>query len=292
MVYFNTTDADIKSAHTTSRRKRALHATATGFSLALTPVAPFMAIPSAIGAYKTHKHHKAKRLLEAQHPELTQPSNNDKFNANVRHVTRHFSRGSIGLVSASVLSPMLPHMVLPAGINVYILHKAEKDRKQLAAQMVGRGFRVRKRDVARGLTRVMIEKAIIIPITLGHDDLLLAFPTAAFSDGGMLHESLLRVDGIQEFNEAVNAPVEQLQEVLGIQTAEERLEAVQNYNADTGGWHEDAGMVASNVVIAGSAAAAVEWVVDRPLEYRDGKLQEILPSEKHGPGVRVAEVKG
>ncbi|KAL1610486.1 hypothetical protein SLS60_002154 [Paraconiothyrium brasiliense] len=285
------TEADARAAHTRSRRHRALHATATGFSLALTPVAPFMAIPSVVGAYKTHKHHKAKRLLEAQHPEVTQKTNDDTFNANVRQVMRHYSRGSIGLVSASVLAPVLPHMVLPAGMNVYILHRAEKDRKELAQQMHSKGFRVRKRDLARGLTRVVIEKAILIPMTLGHDDLLIAFPAAAFSDGGLLHADLLNVEGIHEFNEAVNAPVEQIQEALGIQTSEERLEDVQHFNPDTGGWHEDAGVVASNVVIAGSAAAAVEWVVDRPLEYKDGKIQQIAMEEKEGAVERAAEIR-
>ncbi|KAJ4349629.1 uncharacterized protein N0V89_008245 [Didymosphaeria variabile] len=234
-----------------------------------------MAIPSAIGAYKTHKHHKAKRLLEAQHPGLMQKTNDDTFNANVRQVMRHYSRGSIGLISASVLAPVLPHMVLPAGINVYILHRAGKDREELAQQMHSKGFRVRKRDLARGLARVVIEKAILIPMTLGHDDLLIAFPAAAISDSGLLHADLLNVDGIHEFNEAVNEPVEQIQEALGIQTAEERLENVQHLSPDTGGWHENAGVLASNVVIAGSAAAAVEWVVDRPLEYRDEKIRKI-----------------
>ncbi|KAJ4290968.1 hypothetical protein N0V90_010164 [Kalmusia sp. IMI 367209] len=260
-------DPNIQAAYSKSRHKRAFGAAVTGFSALLTPVMPIMAVPTVVAAYKTHKHHKNKRLLESEHPELKKPSDQDKFNANVRQVTRHISRGSIGLVSASVLAPVLPHIVLPAGINVYILHRAEKDRKELAQQMNGRGLRIRKRDVARGLGRVMLEKSDSHPDHAG--------------DTGLLHEALVDTSGIQDFNEVVNAPVEAIQEALGIETAEERLEDIQNYNLDAGGWHEDAGLLASNVVITGSAAAAVEWVVDRPLEYRDGKLQELPPGENY-----------
>jgi hypothetical protein len=266
----------IQAQHSKAKTKRAVHAASTGFSLALTPILPFMAVPAGYSAYKTYKHHKRIHSLQ---PSLPAPDlQTHTFNADVRQVTRHFSRGSLGLIIAGALAPVLPHMLVPAGINVYILHRAEKDRKELAKVMEEKGCRVRKRDVARGISRVVIEKAIIIPITLGHEDFLLAVPSALFDPSSSLltgHEALVEIPGIHQVNEVVNAPVEAVQEALGIPTAEERWDDVANYNVDTGGWHESAEVIVTDIVIAGSTAAAVEYAIDRPLEPRGGRIQSV-----------------
>lgn len=272
-------DHTLQASYSKEKRKRAFGIAATVTSGIATTVVPIMAIPTAFAAYKTYKYNKTKRALEASHPELTETSATESFNSNVRQVTRHFSRGSIGLIFASAMTPVLPHFLLPAGVNVYILHRAEKDRKQLESQMHKHGFRVRKRDVARGVSQVVLEKAILIPITLGHDDLLLAFPSTALNDAGFLHKGLLEAGPIGAINDAINAPVEMVQEALDIETSGDRLEAVQNYDIDSGGWHQDVPVVALNVTIGGSTAAAVDCFVDRPLEYKDGKLH-MIPEEK------------
>jgi hypothetical protein len=164
-------------------------------------------------------------------------------------------------------------MLVPGAVNVYLLHRAEKERRELAQFMQEKkGCRVRKRDVARGVARVIIEKAIIVPITLGHDDFVLAIPSAFIEPSSSLlagHGALVDIPVIHEINEVVNKPVEAVQEALGIQTADERLKDV----VDAGGWHESPAALVTDVVIAGSTAAVVEYVVDRPLEGRDGKLR-------------------
>ena len=272
----NVDTTDVKSQHSKAKTKRAVHAASTGFSLALTPVLPFMAVPAGFSAYKTYKHNKRLHTLQNSLP--APDSQTQNFNADVRKVTRHLSRGSLGLLIASALAPVLPHMLAPAGINVYILHRAEKDRKELAKFMEEKGCRVRRRDVARGISRVVIEKAIIIPITLGHDDFLLAVPSALFDSSSSLltgHEALVEIPGIHEINEAVNAPVEEVQEALGVPTAEERWDDVANFNVDAGGWNESPEVIVTDVLFAGTAAAAVEYAIDRPLEHKDGKIQSV-----------------
>lgn len=254
-----------------------------GISLALTPVLPFMAIPSAIGAYKTHKYNKAKELIESQHPEVTRSPDDEIFNANVRKVARHYSRGSIGLSFSTALAPFLPHMVLPAGVSAYVLHKAEKDRQQLSQQMVANGFRIRKRDVTAAMAQVVLEKMILIPITLGHDDLVLAFSQTAISQLGELHQSLIDIPVIHQVNELVNAPVERVQESLHIETSVERLEIRDSAGVNIGGWQDPPGILARNVLIGGGVAASVDWVTCRPLEYKDGRLYEIPPNKVQSP---------
>ncbi|PSN71222.1 hypothetical protein BS50DRAFT_673835 [Corynespora cassiicola Philippines] len=269
----------------TAKRKRNFAATGAVLSTALATVAPIMALPAGYAAYKTYKHHRNKRSIEEEHPELVDTSNVDKFNANVRQVTRHFSRGFIGLSIAGSLSPVLPHMVLPAGMNVYILHRAEKDRKDLVQQMEAMqqngtvGLRIRKRDVARGVARVTCEKMVLVPMTLGHDDLVLAFPMMESATEGLMHAELVATEGFHEFNELANAPVAETQEELGILTSEQRLEIIEDYGVDIGGWNEAPAVVAENVVIAGTAAAAVEYAIDRPMELKNGKLQDIDESQ-------------
>jgi hypothetical protein len=262
-----------------AKTHRGWHAASTSLSLALTPVLPFMAVPAGISAYKTYKHHKTHKALQPTlqaSPQHASAQQVQQFNGDVRRITRHYSRGSLGFVIASALAPVLPHMVVPGALNVYILRRAEKDRRELAQFMQSKGCRVRKRDVARGITRVVIEKAILVPITLGHDDFLLAVPSAVIDPSSSLltgHESLVTLPGIHEINEAVNAPVEAVQEALGIPTAEERWEDVVNYNVDAGGWHESPEVIVTDILFAGTTAAAVEYVVDRPLEGRDGEIR-------------------
>jgi len=166
-------------------------------------------------------------------------------------------------------------MVLPAGMNLYLFHKAKEDWKELSAQMKKKGATVRKRDVVRGIGRALVEKAILVPITLGHDDFLLAVPQGSGMTLLAEHKALLDVPGIGEANKLIQAPVEGFQHELHIQTSDERLADIAQGKVDIGGWSAPAKDIAANVGIAGTVAAATEYIVDRPLEYKEGKLQSV-----------------
>lgn len=197
------------------------------------------------------------------------------INSDVRQVTRHFIRSTVGGTLAASMSHVLPHMVLPAGINVYLFKKAKDEWRRLHEYMKERRATVRKRDVARGVGRALVEKAILVPITLGHDDLLLAVPQGSLSTALMAHEALLTVPGIDEANKLIQALVEIFQQDHDIPTADERLYDMKQDIVDMGGWNAPAKDLAANVGITGSIAATTDYVLDRPLEYREGRLRSL-----------------
>ncbi|KAK7180507.1 hypothetical protein DPSP01_006114 [Paraphaeosphaeria sporulosa] len=221
---------------------------------------------------KAKKHHREK---EARKQNALTAAETQSINSDVRQVTRHFTRSTVGGTLAASLSHVLPHMVLPAGMNVYLFKRAKDDWRKLNAYMKEKGATVRKRDVARGIGRALVEKAILVPITLGHDDFLLAVPQGTMSTAVAAHAALLEVPGIGEANKLIQAPVEIFQQDHHIPTADERLEDMKQGLVDMGGWNAPAKDLAANVGIAGTLAAATEYLVDRPLEYREGKLQSV-----------------
>ncbi|CAI6338357.1 unnamed protein product [Periconia digitata] len=225
----------------------------------------------AVRKVRKHHHEKEARKYSSQ---LT-AAETQSVNADVRQVTRHFTRSIAGEAIAGPLSFVLPHMTLPAGINLYIFRKARQDWKQLSAHMRAKGATVRKRDVARGIGRALVEKAVLVPITLGHDDFLLAVPQGEGSSLLEGHEALLNVPLIGGVNSLVQAPVEGFQHELGIQTSEERVAGEAHGVVDIGGWSAPAKDIAADVGIVGTVAAATEYVIDRPLEYREGRLQSV-----------------
>ncbi|KAF2437545.1 hypothetical protein P171DRAFT_491886 [Karstenula rhodostoma CBS 690.94] len=149
-------------------------------------------------------------------------------------------------------------MVLPAGMNLYLFKKAKDDWRTLNAYMKEKGATVRKRDVARGIGRALVEKAMLVPITLGHDDFLLAMPQGSMTTALAGHQALLEVPGIGEANKLIQAPVEIFQQDHHILTSDERLEAISRGMVDMGGWDAPAKDIAANVGIAGTIAAATE----------------------------------
>lgn len=221
---------------------------------------------------KAKKHHREK---EARKQYALSAAETQSINSDVRQVTRHFTRSTVGGTLAASLSHVLPHMVLPAGMNVYLFKKAKDDWRILNAHMEEMGATVRKRDLVRGVGRALVEKAILVSITLGHDDFLLAVPQGSMTMALAAHEALLEVPGIGEANKLIQAPVEIFQQDHQIPTSDERLEDVKHGLVDLGGWNAPAKEIAVNMGIAGTIAAATEYVVDRPLEYREGKLQSV-----------------
>ncbi|KAF2734230.1 hypothetical protein EJ04DRAFT_512608 [Polyplosphaeria fusca] len=198
----------------------------------------------------------------------------DHFNKSYRQVKRRQARGVLGATTSTLMTPVLPYMAAPAGVAVYAVHKADKARDQLAEQEK-LGFRPRKRDALRAVTQAGVEKMILIPLTLGHDEWVLgahALGASYDASATVAHEALTHVPILGDINEAVNIPMDAIQGEVGLENAGERIQDIAQTGVDAGGWH-DAGMDPGAFVAAGATAAAVEYVVDRPFAYPDERKQ-------------------
>lgn len=206
------------------------------------------------------------------------PDDVERFNSAYRQVIRRRARGAIGATVSGFLTPALPYMAIPAGVGIYAVDKADDAREALRA-LEAQGFKPRKRDLIRGTLRATAEKAILTPLTLGHDEILLA------GYGGVVDynvDDIARdhwivaegIEGTSDINHGVNAPINGAQELFHVEGGNERLAEIQATGVDSGGWHEAPATVAANVVGVGAVAGAVEYAVDRPFGYRDDQAKE------------------
>ncbi|KAI9690657.1 MAG: hypothetical protein M1820_009937 [Bogoriella megaspora] len=213
---------------------------------------------------------------------LTQEEFNKYYRQNVRQQTR----GVLGLGISGAMATVLPYMALPTAAAGYSVYRADKARDKLA-EYEKLGFKTRKRDVVSGLSRGAAEKLALSFLLMGHDDLLLLNQTYGAEHLTEAHSELLQAGPIGDINEAINEPVQDVQQEYGVATAEERLGWFPYGGEAVAGWH---GMnVAEDVVAAGVTAAAVEFAVNRPFsalerpppQMRSGTYGQQAPKHAH-----------
>jgi hypothetical protein len=200
------------------------------------------------------------------------PESQISFNTAYRQVIRRRTRSILGLTTSTLLTPLLPYMLIPALIAARSIRKANAARRELAT-MEAQGYRRRKRDILRGIVHASVERAILLPLTMGHDEVALAgMAVGASYDTSFIvaHEALTHVPVLGDFNELVNIPVDGVQEEVGLEGADQRLDDVAMTGLDYGGWH-DGGLDPGSFVAAGATAAVVEYVVDGPFAYQDAR---------------------
>lgn len=192
----------------------------------------------------------------------------EDFNKYYRQNVRQHTRGILGVGLSGAMTPVLPYMALPTGVAVYSVHQADKVRDKLA-ELEKHGYRTRRRDVLRGITRGAAEKLTLTFLLLGHDDMLLLDKSYGLEELTAAHCEIMHDENgvptaMGEINSGLQVPVESVQEEFDVPTAGDRVDWFEHGGETVSGWHGF--NVAEDVVAAGATAAAVEYAVNRPIQ--------------------------
>ncbi|KAI9806624.1 MAG: hypothetical protein M1825_006081 [Sarcosagium campestre] len=186
-----------------------------------------------------------------------------------RSAVRNVAMGSVGLTANAALSTVLPWFIIPTALSLGLLirdgKRLSRQRRTLAAQ----GLRLKRRDISRAVVEALAIKGVVMFVTLGHDDILALSHSAAnqlfehgivgagteIVDWGFADAD--RTDGqfLHLTTEAPGAPIASLQEGLGLDT-------VANVAQPGHGWQAGTAELAQQVVVVGTAQAAVEKIID------------------------------
>ena len=156
-----------------------------------------------------------------------------------RHLIRIVTRNSLGLATTSILSGVAPELLLAAAINSYCLTRGAAELQKHRAYLHSHGLNVRKRDISLAVAEGLFVKLAVIVITINHDDFLVFTDTfaAPLADNvEHLHEGVLASFPLASHTaEAFEAPIQKLQQALGITTMTQRAAMVADGGSVTGG---------------------------------------------------------
>ncbi|KAF2010048.1 hypothetical protein BU24DRAFT_428076 [Aaosphaeria arxii CBS 175.79] len=231
-------------------------------------------------------------------PQNLTPQQIADFNRLYRQVVRRTTRNSLGVATSTSMATVFPYMLGPAAASGYGLYKARKARHDLE-ELEKLGFKIRKRDLANGVAVGALQKLPLTFLLWGHDEVLFAlgslveeFPGSESLLSGAIdtvnaHTEALDVPVLGDLNGLAEVPVDAVHDMLGIDGAQERIDAIEAGGEDTGGWHDSAGHIAQDVFLVAPVAAVVDQVADYPAERYDrrrvGQMPGSYPSGEQTP---------
>ncbi|KAH0365199.1 hypothetical protein KCU65_g6277, partial [Aureobasidium melanogenum] len=161
-----------------------------------------------------------------------------------RHRIRVVTRNSLGLTVNLGLASVAPQMLIAAAINGFCL---------------GNELRVQKRDVIVAVVEGIAVKLIFLAITLNNDDFLVLTHEFVSAHSEHIAPILQSIPGFSQAHQAFMAPIEKIQEMLGLPSMAQR--AVEFGSG--GGWYDPADVVLKNMFLVGAVQVAMETAIDQ-----------------------------
>jgi hypothetical protein len=84
----------------------------------------------------------------------------------------NISKASTGLVTASTIGLVIPHLLLGIPINIYKLFKGFGALRKVKREAKRNNIRLRKRDACKGAFKGVLKKLGKTAVTIGHDDFM------------------------------------------------------------------------------------------------------------------------
>ncbi|KAG9959463.1 hypothetical protein KCU61_g7427, partial [Aureobasidium melanogenum] len=158
-----------------------------------------------------------------------------------RHRIRVVTRNSLGLTVNLGLASVAPQMLIAAAINGFCL-----------------GI-VQKRDIIVAVVEGIAVKLIFLAITLNNDDFLVLTHEFVSAHSEHIAPILKSIPGFSQAHQAFMAPIEKIQEMLGLPSMAQR--AVEFGSG--GGWYDPADVVLKNMFLVGAVQVAMETAIDQ-----------------------------
>ncbi|KAG9893006.1 hypothetical protein KCU94_g13238, partial [Aureobasidium melanogenum] len=187
-----------------------------------------------------------------------------------RHRIRVVTRNSLGLTVNLGLASVAPQMLIAAAINGFCL--------------------VQKRDVIVAVVEGIAVKLVFLAITLNNDDFLVLTHEFVSAHSEHIAPILQSIPGFSQAHQAFMAPIEKIQEMLGLPSMAQR--AVEFGSG--GGWYDPADVVLKNMFLVGSVQVAMESAIDQ-IQDRLSRAKEHVRehhAHKHIARQRECEVEG
>ncbi|KAI4717484.1 hypothetical protein E4T48_06278 [Aureobasidium sp. EXF-10727] len=196
------------------------------------------------------------------------PREFDKFELKeLRRKTRHrirvVTRNSLGLIVNLGLASVAPQMLIGAAINGFCLgvgaYKLHKHLRFLAWNEL----KVQKRDVIVAVLEGVAVKLVFLAITLNNDDFLVLTHELVSAHSETVAPILHNIPGFDQAHHAFIAPIEKIQEMLGLPSMAQR--AVEFGSG--GGWTDPADVVLKNMFLVGAVQVAMETAIDQVQDH-------------------------
>ncbi|KAI4729269.1 hypothetical protein E4T49_02946 [Aureobasidium sp. EXF-10728] len=165
-----------------------------------------------------------------------------------RHRIRVVTRNSLGLIVNLGLASVAPQMLIGAAINGFCL---------------GNELRVQKRDVIVAVLEGVAVKLVFLAITLNNDDFLVLTHELVSAHSETVAPILHNIPGFDQAHHAFIAPIEKIQEMLGLPSMAQRAMEF----GGGGGWTDPADVVLKNMFLVGAVQVAMETAIDQVQDH-------------------------
>ncbi|KAG9944664.1 hypothetical protein KCU85_g7782, partial [Aureobasidium melanogenum] len=189
-----------------------------------------------------------------------------------RHRIRVVTRNSLGLTVNLGLASVAPQMLIAAAINGFCL-----------------GI-VQKRDVIVAVVEGIAVKLVFLAITLNNDDFLVLTHEFVSAHSEHIAPILESIPGFSQAHQAFMAPIEKIQEMLGLPSMAQR--AVEFGTG--GGWYDPADVVLKNMFLVGAVQVAMETAIDQIQDRLSRAKEHVREHHAHKSIARqrACEVEG
>lgn len=151
-------------------------------------------------------------------------------------------------------------------------------------------MRVQKRDVIVAVVEGIAVKLVFLAITLNNDDFLVLTHEFVSAHSEHIAPILESIPGFSQAHQAFMAPIEKIQEMLGLPSMAQR--AVEFGTG--GGWYDPADVVLKNMFLVGAVQVAMETAIDQIQDRLSRAKEHVREHHAHKSIARqrACEVEG